>query len=298
MIRDATRNTPPQMPGTPLRLILFLLGIALLPARAENTVFLRGVVDVEGLRAALIEVAYSVPGKLNENRSVTRLMHQGDVLETETTPGQNFRLDVVSIDASQMKVTVKENNVAKDYAIPPGQGAWAIPGTTRLALANAQISDVVDLLSLLTDRVVLFHPEGSGMMTPQLVSRWTNNVVTKTQVARVLEMAWLHEGDGVSSTPVGNSFLILCPASLTNQLASKWKSPAPAGPPISPFTLHNFPEAAAKYGDLTGQPAPNLQPKAEPWIYFRTLNPITKTEATWATRTLLDWAASVAPHTY
>ena len=298
MFRDITPDTLLRMLGKPIWITFFALVPGLLPAYAEETVSLRGVVDVVGLRAAIIEVAHSVPGKLNENRSVTRLMHEGDVLKTETTPGQNFQLDLVSIDAKQMKVTVKENNVAKDYAIPPGQGAWAFPGTNRLALANAPISDIVDLLSLLTDRVVLFHPQGAAMMTPQLVSRWTNNVVTKTQVARVLEMAWLREGDGVSSTPVGNRFLILCPASLTNQLAPKWKSPAPGGPPIPPFALHNFPEAAAKYRDLTGQPAPNLKLGAEPWIYFRTLNPLPKTEASWATRTLLEWAASVPPHTY
>jgi hypothetical protein len=249
----------------------------------EYLVQLRGVVDVEGFRAALLELDYTLPGAANEQRAITKLMHEGEVVEPQV--GRSPRVVLLGINAPLMRVTVRENGVENTYAIPSGPVSW--PGTNRLALANASITDVIDLLSLLTDRIVLFHPNNQTM-APEIQCHWTNSITTKLEAARALENAF--HGRDTETVLRGKHFLILSPIAVTNEITHAWVSPAAGGPEVAPFAARSPAEAIAKYSELTGRSLAAGQSAPESWFYFRTLQPVSKAEAVHAIRTILDWA--------
>lgn len=269
-----------------VRIVPCLLALGLMAGATshakEYLVQLRGVVDVEGLRAALLELDYTLPGPANEQRAITQLMHEGDVLEPQV--GRSPRVELLGINAPQMRITVRENGVENTYAIPSGPLSW--PGTNRLALANASITDVIDLLSLLTDRIVLFHPNNQTM-APEIQCHWTNSVTTKLEAARALENAF--HGRDTETVLRGNHFLILSPVAVTNEVTRAWVSPAAGGPEVAPFAARNPTEAIAKYSELTGRRHTSGQSAPETWFYLRTLKPISKAEAVHAIKTVLDW---------
>jgi hypothetical protein len=113
-----------------VRLVLCLLVPGLLFGSTshakEYSVQLRGVIDVEGLRAALLEIDYTLPGPANERRAVTQLMHEGEVLEPQA--GRSPKVELLTVEAPQMRIKVMENGVENTYAIPSGPLSW--PGTT------------------------------------------------------------------------------------------------------------------------------------------------------------------------
>jgi hypothetical protein len=248
----------------------------------EYLLQLRGVVDVEGLRAALVELDYTLPSPSHEQRAITQLMHEGEVLEPEIH--KSPRVELMGIDAPQMKIKVRENGTENTYAIPSGPLSW--PGTNRLALANASITDVIDLLSLLTDRIVLLHPDNQ-IMAPEIQCHWTNSATTKLEAARALESAF--HGRDTETIPGGKHFLILSPIAVTNQITSTWVSPAAGSPDVAPFAAHNSAEAIAKYSELTGRHLASKQSAPDTWFYLRTLKPVSKAEAIHAIKTVLDW---------
>src|SRR5262249_8948275 len=150
------------------------------------------------------------------------------------------------------------------------------PGTNRLALANAAITDAIDLLSLLTDRIVLFHPNNQTM-APEIQCHWTNIITTKPEAARALENAF-HGRDTVT-IPKGNHFLILSPSAVTNEITRAWVSPTAGHPEVAPFAVRNPTEAIAKYSELTGRSLTAGQSPPEAWFYLRTLRSVSKAEA-------------------
>jgi hypothetical protein len=114
-------------------------------------------------------------------------MHEGEVLEPEV--GRSPKVELLAIDAPGMAIRVRENGNENAYAI--ASGPVFPPGTNRLALAGAGITDVIDLLSLLEGRIVLFHPENGTMATHiQIRCHFTNSVTTKAEASRVLERAF------------------------------------------------------------------------------------------------------------
>lgn len=245
---------------------------------------------MDGLRAALIELNYTVHGTANERRGVTRLMLERDVLQPEASPGKSPRLELLTVDASQMKVTVMENGVEKTYAIPSGPLRW--PGTNRLALANAAIADTIDLLSLLTDRIVLFHPKNETM-APEIQCHWTNNATTKAEAAQAIENSW--QSRGVTAVLGGTKYLILAPPSVTNEIARSWVSPVATGPKVAPFVVHDINEAITKYRELTDRSITDERTSSESWFYLRTLKPVSKQEATWSIKMILGWGGCRIP---
>jgi hypothetical protein len=248
----------------------------------EYLVQLRGVIDVEGFRAALLELDYALPGPANEQRVITKLMHEGEMIEPQV--GRSPRVELLGINAPQMRITVRENGVENTYAIPSGPVSW--PGTNRLALANASITDVVDLLSLLTDRIVLFHPNNQTM-APEIQCHWTNSITTKLEAARALENAF--HGRDTETVLRGNHFLILSPIAVTNEITRAWVSPAAGGPEVAPFVARSPTEAIAKYSELTGRSLAGRQSAPETWFYLRTFKPVSKAEAVDVIKTILDW---------
>jgi hypothetical protein len=209
-------------------------------------------------------------------------MHEGEVLEPQV--GRSPRIELLGINAPQMRIMVRENGAENTYAIPSGPLSW--PGTNRLALANASIHDVIDLLSLLTDRIVLFHPDNQTM-APELQCHWTNSVTTKLEAARALGNAF--HGRDTETILRGSHFLILSPIAVTNAVSRAWASPAEGGPEVGPFTARDPIEAIAKYSELTGRRLASGQSAPETWFYLRTLKPISKAEAINAIKTILDW---------
>jgi hypothetical protein len=207
---------------------------------------------------------------------------EGEVLEPET--GRSPKVELLAVDAPHMRIRVRENGAEFTYAIPSGPVSW--PGTNRLALANASITDAIDLLSLLTDRIVLFHPNNQTM-TPEIQCHWTNIVTTKLEAARALENAF-HGRDTVTILK-GNHFLILSPSVLTNEITRAWASPVAGRPAVAPFAARNPAEAIAKYSQLTGRSLTAGQSAPEAWFYLRTLQPVSKAEAVHAIKTILDW---------
>jgi hypothetical protein len=248
----------------------------------DHRLQLRGVVDVAGLRAALIELDHAVPGSTNEHRALTRLMLERDVLEPD--PSKSPRLEHLAVDAAQMKISVKENGVEKAYAIPSGSLQW--PGTNRLALANAPLTDTIDLLSLLTDRIVHFHPKNE-IMSPEIQCHWTNSVTTKSEAAKVLENSFATQ----NTLPVlcGSSFLILAPRSLTNEITRRWVSPSSGPPEVAPFVACNMKGVMSKYSELTRQISVGEKSLPEAWCYVRTLKPMSKAEAIYLINTIFNW---------
>lgn len=269
-----------------VRLLLCLAALGLVFEAAshakEHLVQLRGVVDVEGLRAALLELDYTLAGPTSDRRAITRLMHEGEVWEPETENPP--KVELLAVDASNMRIKVMENGAESTYAI--SSGAFYCPGTNRLALANASITDVIDLLSLLTDRIILFHPNNQTM-APQIQCHWTNNVTTKLEAARALENAF--QGRDTETILKGDHFLILSPSDVTNEITRAWLSPAAGRPEVPPFVARNPTEAIAKYSELTGRSLTAGQVPPETWFYLRTLKPNSKAEAIHAIKTILDW---------
>jgi hypothetical protein len=267
-----------------LLLCLAALGLASEPAShaKDYLVQLRGVVDVEGLRAALLELDYALTGPASDRRAITRLMHEGEVLEPET--GRSPKVELVAVDAPHMRIKVRENGAEYTYAIP--SGPVSLPGTNRLALANASITDAIDLLSLLTDRIVLFHPNNQTMGR-SIQCHWTNIVTTKLEAARAMENAF--HGRDMETILKGNHFLILSPSAVTNEIARAWVGPAAGRPEVAPFAARNPAEAIAKYSELTGRKLAAGPSAPETWFYLRILNPLSKADAIHAIKTILDW---------
>jgi hypothetical protein len=145
---------------------------------------------------------------------------------------------------------------------------------------------VIDLLSQLTDRIVLFHP-GNQTMAPEIQCHWTNNLTTKLEAARALENAF--QGRDTVTVLRDNHFLILSPGAVTNEITRAWVSPAAGRPEVAPFAARDPTEAVAKYSELTGRRLTGGQAAPETWFYLRTLKPISKAEAVHAMKTILDW---------
>lgn len=247
---------------------------------------LRGVIDVEGLRAALVEIDYTQPNGAHERRAIRRLMHEGEVLELDEVGGFP-RIELLSILAAEKRVRVRENGIENTYVIPSGQ--VFVPGTNRLALASAAITDVIDILSLLTERTVLFHSQNGTMETHiQIEAHWTNSVTTKPEASRVLESA-LQSG-GAAILLKGNDFLLVVPEALTNGITRGWVSPAVGPPDVAPFAANNPTEAIVKYSELTGRRLTSGQCGSETSLYLRTLKPISEAQAVHAIKTVLDWS--------
>jgi hypothetical protein len=269
------------------RLVLWLVAVGLMTEQPiyakEYLVQLRGTIDVDGLRAALLELDYTVPGPANERRAITRLMHEGDVLEPDAS--RSPTVELLAVDAPHMRVKVRENGVENTYAIQSGPLSW--PGTNRLALANPAITDTIDILSLLTDRIVLFHPKNEAM-PPQIQCHWTNNLTTKAEAARAIENAF--HGRDTTTVRKGTNFLILAPSAVTNEITRTWVSPAVEPPEVAPFVAHNITEGIAKYSELTGRSSRAEHAPSEAWFYFRTFRPISKAEAVHSIKTILGWS--------
>src|ERR1035438_4631104 len=100
-----TLGTVTTMKGL-VRLLLCLAALGLVSEPASHAkdylVQLRGVVDVEGLRTALLELDYTLPGPASDRRAITRLMHEGEVLEPET--GRSPKVELVAVDAPHMRI--------------------------------------------------------------------------------------------------------------------------------------------------------------------------------------------------
>jgi len=271
------------------RIVPWLLALGLMAGGTshakEYLVQLRGVIEVEGLRAALVELDYALSAPGSEQRVITQLMHEGDVLEPQA--GRSPRVELLGINAAEMRIATRENGAEKSHSIPSGPVSW--PGTNRLALANASITDVIDLFSLLTDRIVLFHPDNQTM-APEIQCHWTNSVTTKLEAARALENAF--RGRDTETVLRGNHFLILSPAAVTNEVIRAWRSPTADGPEVAPFAARNPTEAIARYSELTGRRLTSGQSTPEALFYLRTLKPTSKAVAVHAIKTILDWGGS------
>jgi hypothetical protein len=278
--------------NTLIRFVLvFCCALSCANAQAEHTIQLRGVMNLAGLKAALLEVDHLLPGNTNAFRDYignTRLVKEGETFEDSTIKGATAKIELLKANAENMTVTLRDDGTEKSYSIPFGQGfgKGQHPGQIRLALAGAALNDVVDIYSLLANRIVLSHPD-LRTMGVSMQSAWDAKIPTKADEARALENYFR----GSEAIPVidGQKFVLLVPIAKTNNVTPRSKNIVAGQPDIKELSLKDANEAVRMYGQLTGRRRLGEEALRASTLYFRAMQPISKTEAIYVIETLLDW---------
>jgi hypothetical protein len=252
-------------------------------ARAEHTIQLRGVMNVEGFKAALLEIDYFPPGNTNafhRYAGSTRLINEGDKIEDSAFQGTKATIELLKVDSENLQVALRDDGVEKHYSIPLGQGMPS--GQMKFALANAPIDNAADIYSIFTGRVILIHPELENRSVG-FFSAWPKTP-TKAEEARVLEKYF--GGQEIATVPQGSTFFLLVPSNRTNLFKS---APANLEPQVEPFVFADMISAMKMYENLTEKTQTERNSVQNSHLYLHTMRPISKSEAIYAIETLFNW---------
>lgn len=271
--------------------LVYCCALPCVSALAEHTIQLRGVMNLDGLKAALLEVDHLLPGKTNTFRNYigkTQLVKEGETFQDSTIEGETVKIELLKADAANMSVTLRDDGTEKSYSIPFGQGfgKGQHPGQIRLALANAALNDVLDIYSLLAKRVVLSHPD-IRTMGVSMQSAWDDKMPTKADEARALENYFR----GQEAIPIvdGKKFVMLVPTAKTNSVMPRSKTIVAGALEQTDLLLKDANEAVKKYGQITGRIRTGEEELRSSRLYFRAMQPISNAEAIYVIETLLDW---------
>lgn len=269
-----------------LLLCWLLLGSS---ALAEHQTYLRGIVNVPGLQAALFEIQHTLVKRSNAPPVIittSELVGVWQQFEDKTTKGEHFQFEVSEIDFPRQTVKTREAGEEHTYSLsqasrPPLAGNW-------LQLQNAAFKDVLDLYSRLAGRTVLLHP-AVDRASGSLEAEWPNQVPERAQVTDVFTKYFNQRG--ASAILDGEKFLQLVPTNMS-QAASPRSKELPAGAPeIGAIHLENVESATLvkMYAETSGRERIGSEPVIGFVPYLKVSQPLSKPEVLYVLETFLGW---------
>jgi hypothetical protein len=273
-----------------LHIILILFSLLLTSsARAEHQTYLRGIVNVPGLQAALFEIQHTLLKRSNAAPVITTtswLVRARQQFEDKTIKGGHFQFEVAEIDFPRQTVKTREAGEEHTYSLsegsrPPVAGTW-------LHLQNAAFKDVIDLYSQLAGRTVLLHP-AVDRASVSLDAEWPKPVPEKAQITDVFTKCFNQRG--ASAILDGEKFLQVVPSNMS-QAASPRSNELPAGVPESGAThLENVELATVVqlYAQTSGRRCVGNEPVMGSVPYLNVGQPLSKLECLYILETFLRW---------
>ena len=291
--RFAKRSAPPQIrnimkrtPQTVLILCSLLLGSS---ALAEHQTYLRGIVNVPGLQAALLEIQHTLVKRSNAPPIITttsQLVHSGQQFEDKAIKGEHFQFEVLGIDFPAQTVRTREAGEEHTYSLsqgsrPPIAGNW-------LQLQNAAFKDVIDLYARLAGRTVLLHP-AVDRASVSLQAEWPKQVPEKAEITDVFNKYFNERG--ASAVLDGDKFLQLVPSRM-NQAASPRSKDLPAGAAeIGAMLIENgdLGTLIGWYGSFSGRSRVGSELVMGSVPYLNVSQALSKPEVLYVLETLFRW---------
>ncbi len=276
------RRTPQTIPI----LCCLLLGSS---ALAEHQTYLRGIVNVPGLQAALFEIQHTLVKRSNAPPVITttsQLVGVRQQIEDKTIKGEHFQFEVSEIDFPRQTVKTREAGEEHTYSLSPASRP-ALAGNW-LQLQNAAFKDVLDLYSRLAGRTVLLHP-AVDRASGSLEAQWPNQVPERAQITDVFTKYFNQRG--ASAILDGEKFLQLVPTDMS-QAASPRSKELPAGAPeIGAMHLENVESATLvqMYAETSGRGRIGSEPVIGLVPYLNVSQPLSKPEVLYVLETFLGW---------
>jgi hypothetical protein len=195
-------------------------------ASAEHRTYLRGIVNVPGFQAALLEIQHTLVTRSNSPPVIvptSRLVRGREQFEDDTIKGGHFEFEVLECDFARQTVKTREAGEEHAYSLT---GA-ALPSEARnwLYLQKAAFNDVLDIYSELAGRIILFHP-AVDRAPVSVEAVWTNQVPEREEITDVFKKYFNERG--ASAILDGRKFLQLVPSNMS-QAGSPNSKDLPAG---------------------------------------------------------------------
>jgi hypothetical protein len=288
--RSPTRNSP-----VPIRnvmngmvqifLILWCLVLSV-TASAEHQTYLRGIVNVPGLRAALLEIQHTLAHPTNAPPTIiptSRLVRGPEQFEDQTVKAGHFQFEVLECNFVTRTVRTREDGEEHTYSfkgtgVPSGAKDW-------LCLQKAAFNDVVDIYSEVTGRTILLHPAVDRALV-SLEAFWTNQVPEREEVTSVFEK-YLGER-GASLAVDGTRFLQIVPRTMSQTILVTSKD-LPAGPPkTGGMLLSGQQNLVDMYAAFSGRRRKETNPVTSSVPYLR-VGSLSQPELLYVLETFLRW---------
>ena len=288
----AKRSPPPQIrnvmrraPQIVLLLCWLLLGSS---ALAEHQSYLRGLVNIPGLQAALFEIQHTLVKRSNAPPVITttsRLVRAQEQFEDQTVKGRHFQFEVREIDFHKETVKTREAGEEHTYTLLDGS---RIAGDNWLLLRNAAFKDVLDVYSRLAGRTVLLHP-AIARAAVSLKAEWTNQAPQKAEITAAFEEYF--KSRGISTILDGEKFVQLVPSNLVGRALPRAKDLPAGAPEIGAIHLENVECATLvqMYAETSGRRRIGSEPLWGSVSYLHA-QALSKPEASYALETLLGWS--------
>jgi hypothetical protein len=177
-------------------LILFLATVPLagFSQTPSTNPMLKGIVDVEGLKLAIIEQPPPRPLEL--------LFHEGQ---------REGALEVVSINSTNRSVAARVSTNAQPHVLAIGNADATTTHGPGMTLQEVNLQTVLTLLAEFSDRTVLQHPLLAAMRFS-----FASPVTNRNEAAQVLKNALMEKR--IAVVPDGSKFLLVAPAEMISAL--------------------------------------------------------------------------------
>jgi hypothetical protein len=268
-----------------------------IPAWADHTVTVAGLVNLTNYQGALLVITDSPP-EASFLMTTHKWVTEGQAFNDLYFKDKPMHLEVLQLDFTNSVVRAKENGVATFYApqITNFMGATAGKG---IVLNNVDFDDALDLYGRINGRTLLVHPD---VKQPRLTI--SADVTNRLEAAGILKNNL--QGRGVTIIADGDKFEwmvptgatnIISPAAIPTRLTPKRPSDASTNAPVDTlpensidFIAVDLPQLLGVYQALTAQKW--VQDKPLPAIgtfAFHNQTALTKTETLHALDVLLAW---------
>jgi hypothetical protein len=258
-------------------------------ALAEHQTYLRGILNVPGFQAALLEIHHTLVKPTNAPPVIittSRLAREREQFEDETIYGGHFQFEVVEIDLTKETVKTREAGEEHIYTLP----ATDHPANASrwVHLQDAAFNDVIDLYSDLEKRVLLLHPAiDRAAVSLQVV--WTNQTPATAEATHAL-LKYLNQR-GISVVVDGSKFLQVIPSDISAKALPQSGELPEASHEIERMTLetNDAGDLARLYSDYSGRQRTGIVPTYRTVLYLKSAQPLSKPEVLYAVETLLGW---------
>ena len=257
-------------------------------AHSDHSTYLRGLINLPELKAALLEVNHSL---VNSSRpptvfTMTRLVKTGETFVDQTIKGDHIQFEIIEINVGRQTVRLRENGKEIVCGFETGDS----PSTNSInslsekfgvRLQAVRFVDAMDLYSDMKDRTLLIHPAVIGALFS-----FETLAADKSKFVESLEKEFRTRN--IQPIPDGKKFIILAPDHIITVPRSMELD---ANSPIYGSLLCHGPlrDLVTQYAALLGLTQIGSERVVGGWVYLRTKN-LSKAEMSYACGTLLEWS--------
>ena len=265
------------------QIILLCCGIFLgSSALAEHQTYLRGILNVPGFQAALLEIHHTLVKPTNAPPVIiktSRFVRDREQFDDETIYGGHFQFEVLEIDMTKETVKTREAGEEHIYTLP----ATDRPANARgwIHLQDTAFYDVIDLYSELEKRVLLLHPAiNRAAVSLQVV--WTNQPPATAEATHAI-LTYLNQR-GIAVVVDGSKFLQAIPSDISTKALLRSGELPEASHVIEGMTLetNDAGDLARVYADYSGRHRTGIVPTYRTDLYLKSAQPLSKSEVLYA----------------